>query len=117
MIASGAELPVLGNIRSSIQIGEIELLHTFVVVGGLGAVLEQEGHVIAYASRALTEPERHYSVIQKECLALVYAFKALSPLSIGELFPAHHRSRPTSLAISAENERYVVSLGSLHAGV
>ena len=59
MIASGAELPVLGNIRSSIQIGEIELLHTFVVVGGLGAVLEQEGHVIAYASRALTEPERH----------------------------------------------------------
>ena len=43
--------------------------------------------------------------------------KALSPLSIGELFPAHHRSRPTSLAISAENERYVVSLGSLHAGV
>ena len=86
MIASGAELPVLGNIRSSIQIGEIELLHTFVVVGGLGAVLEQEGHVIAYASRALTEPERHYSVIQKECLALVYALKHFRHYLLGSSF-------------------------------
>ena len=29
--ASGAELPVLGHTRSSIRIGEIELLHTFAV--------------------------------------------------------------------------------------
>jgi len=35
--ASGAELPVLGHIRSSIRIGEIELLHTFVVVKSLVA--------------------------------------------------------------------------------
>ena len=35
--ASGAELPVLGHIRSFIQIGGIELLHTFVVVGSLVA--------------------------------------------------------------------------------
>ena len=35
--ASGAELPVLGHIRSSIQIGEIELQHTFVVVESLVA--------------------------------------------------------------------------------
>ena len=35
--ASGAELPVLGHIRSSIRIGEIELLHTFAVVESLVA--------------------------------------------------------------------------------
>jgi len=35
---------------------------------GLGAVLEQHGHVIAYASRSLTVSERNYSVIQRECL-------------------------------------------------
>ena len=35
--ASGAELPVLGHIGSSIRIGEIELLHTFVVVESLVA--------------------------------------------------------------------------------
>ena len=34
---SGAELPVLGHIRSSIRIGEIELVHTFVVVKSLVA--------------------------------------------------------------------------------
>ena len=35
---------------------------------GLGAVLEQNGHVIAYGSRYLKKTEQHYSVIQKECL-------------------------------------------------
>ena len=39
---------------------------------GLGAVLEQDNHVIAYASRVLTKSERNHSVIQKECLAIVY---------------------------------------------
>ena len=35
--ASGAPLPILGHIRSSIQVGEIELVHSFVVVRELVA--------------------------------------------------------------------------------
>ena len=50
---------------------------------GLRAVLEQEGHVIAYTSRTLTEPERHYSVIQRECLAVVYALKQFRHYLLG----------------------------------
>ena len=41
----------------------------------LGAVLEKDNHIITYASRVLTKSERNYSVIQKECLAIVYARK------------------------------------------
>ena len=42
---------------------------------GLGAVLEQDEHVISYASRSLTSPERQYSTIQRECAAIVFALK------------------------------------------
>ena len=53
---------------------------------GLGAVLEQECHVVTYASRVLTKPEQQYSVIQQECLAVVYTLKhAVSLLPLGEI--------------------------------
>ena len=50
-------------------------LHTDASATGIGVILEQSAHVIAYASRALSKSEQNYSVIQKECLALVYALK------------------------------------------
>ena len=39
---------------------------------GLGAVLLQAGRPLAFASRNMTETERRYSQIEKECLALVF---------------------------------------------
>ena len=53
---------------------------------GLGAVLEQGGHVIAYVSCALTQSEKQYSTIQKECLAVVYAMKQFRHYLLGRPF-------------------------------
>ena len=53
---------------------------------GIGAVLEQDSYVIAYASRALTKSEKQYSVIQRECLALVYALKQFCHYLLGRSF-------------------------------
>ncbi|KAL5500252.1 hypothetical protein EMCRGX_G011777 [Ephydatia muelleri] len=50
---------------------------------GIAAVLQQDGHVIAYASRALSKSEKNYSVIQKECLAIVYGTKQFRHYLLG----------------------------------
>ena len=42
---------------------------------GLGATLMQNGHPIAFASCALTDPETRYAQIEKEMLAVVFAFQ------------------------------------------
>ena len=41
---------------------------------GLGALLSQDNKPVAYASRALTDPETRYAQIEKELLAVVFAF-------------------------------------------
>ena len=58
-------------------------LYTDASAAGVGAVLEQGGHVIAYTSRSMTQPERQYSV---ECLAIVYAVKQFRHYLLGRKF-------------------------------
>ena len=53
---------------------------------GIGAILEQDGHVITYFSRALTKAEKHYSVIQQKCLAAVVAMKQFRHYLLGRQF-------------------------------
>ena len=61
-------------------------LYTDASATGIRAVLEQCGCVIAYTSRMLSESEKHYSVIQKECLAVVYALKQFWHYLLGRKF-------------------------------
>lgn len=42
---------------------------------GIGCVLLEEGRPVAYASRALTDAEKRYAVIEKEMTSVVYATK------------------------------------------
>lgn len=53
-------------------------LETDASIQGLGAVLSQKqedgkSHPVAYASRALSAPERNYSITELETLAVVWA--------------------------------------------
>ena len=61
---------------------------------GLGAVLEQDGHVVAYASRSLTQAERQYSVIERECLAVLFAVKQFRHYLLGRAFVLHTDHQP-----------------------
>ena len=79
------EAPVLSYPRFDAN-APMFVLQTDASSVGLGAVLEQNGNVIAYASRALNSAERHYSVIQKECLATVFATKQFRHYLLGRHF-------------------------------
>ena len=56
--------------------------------------MEQQGHPIAYASRSLTSSERNYSVIQRECLAIVYALKQFRHYLLGRSFKLYTDHAP-----------------------
>ena len=62
------------------------ILQTDASAIGLSAVLEQDGHVIAYASRTLSISECNYSVIKRECLAIVWGTKQFQHYLLGRSF-------------------------------
>ena len=84
---------------------------------GLGAVLEQHGHVIAYASRSLTVSEGNYSVIQRECLAIVFALKQFCHYLLGRSFQIHTDHEPSQWLSAQKMEgmlcRWTLAMTSL----
>ncbi len=67
------------------------ILHTDWSKGAVGALLSQISadnleHLVAYASRLLTSPERNYAPTEGECLALVWAVKNFCHFLHGKRF-------------------------------
>ena len=84
-------------------------LHTNASATGVGAVLEQEGHVIAYASRSLTHL-RKTSVIQRECLAVMYGTKQFRHYLLGRPFTLYRPCTP-AVALCPENGKSFGTMG------
>ena len=61
---------------------------------GLGAALMQNGHPIAYASRALTETETRYAQIEKEMLAIVFSVEKFNDFTFGRRTVVHTDHKP-----------------------
>ena len=57
---------------------------------GLGAALTQNGRPVAYGSRALTQTERGYAQIGKECLVIVFGMEKFHQYTYGR--PVHVKS-------------------------
>ena len=65
---------------------------------GIGAVLTQKGaddkdHPVAFASRKV-KPRENYSVVEKECLAIVWALQFFYPYLYGQHFVVETDHQP-----------------------
>ena len=61
---------------------------------GLGAILTQEGKVVTYASRALTETEQRYSQTDREMLGVVYGVEHFHLYLYGATFTVTTDHKP-----------------------
>ena len=61
---------------------------------GLGCGLVQQGRPVAFASRALTEAEQNDSQIEKEMLAICFAFQKFHQYIYGKSIDVHSDHRP-----------------------
>ena len=72
---------------------------------GTRVVLEQHGQVVAYASCVLTPPEKSYSVIQQECLVIVYTLKQFGHYLLGCHFTLQTNHVPVQWLTTQKMER------------
>ena len=69
---------------------------------GLGAVLMQEHHK-AYASRAMSNTERHYAQIEKEALAITWACEKFRTYVMGLIFLVETDHKPLVPLLSTKH--------------
>ena len=63
----------------------------------LGAALVQEGHIIAFASKSLTETEKRYANIERELLACVFGADRFHTYIYGKQFKIESDHKPLEM--------------------
>ena len=66
---------------------------------GLGAVLMQDDHPVAYASRALRDPETRYAQIEKELLTVVYGLEKFHTYTYGRRLTVESDHKPLEVIV------------------
>ena len=66
---------------------------------GLGAVLMQDDHPVAYVSCALTYPETRYAQIEKELLAVVYGLEKFHTYTYGRRVTVESDHKPLEVMV------------------
>ena len=66
---------------------------------GLGACLMQGGQPVQYASRALTETEKHYSQIEKEMLSVVFGLTRFHTYTYGRKVTVYNDHKPLAAVL------------------
>ncbi len=69
-------------------------IHSDASHGGIGAVLLQGNHPMAYTSRALTPTEVWYSIIEKEMFAVVFTLEKWHHYTIGHPVKVYSDHKP-----------------------
>ncbi|XP_038055804.1 uncharacterized protein K02A2.6-like [Patiria miniata] len=70
------------------------VIHTDASDRGIGAALLQNGKPLAYASRALSDTETRYAVIEKEMLAVVFALEKWHQYTFGRHVTVYSDHKP-----------------------
>ena len=84
---------------------------------GLGAVLshvkDSEEHPVAFASRKLLPREKNYSVIQKECLAIMWSLQVFYVYLLGQRLTIETDHQPLSWLENMKNANQGMSRWAL----
>ncbi len=72
---------------------------------GLGAALMQDGHPIAYSSKAMSETEKRYSTIEKEMLAIVTSLEKWHQFTYGHHVVVYSDHKPLQSVTSKPLDR------------